>query len=71
MSRSALGFTSYVVATAAVTTAAVYHAFATRKEFYPASIYLTTSKVNLLVWSGGGGLCCAAADLWVVVVVVM
>ena len=48
----------YFVCSVALTIAAVYHALHTREQFYPAVIYLTTSKVHLAVSAGAAALYC-------------
>uniref|UniRef100_A0A7R9XYW7 RING-type E3 ubiquitin transferase n=1 Tax=Prasinoderma coloniale TaxID=156133 RepID=A0A7R9XYW7_9VIRI len=43
------GFGRYQLASAAVTAAAVWHALHTRGQFYPAAVYLTSSKIHAAV----------------------
>lgn len=40
---------SYVAGSALVAAAVLYHAFATRRHFFPAALYLSTSKLAVAV----------------------
>ena len=44
-----LSLRTYSLVTTLCTMAAIYNAWSTRQQFYPAAIYLTTSKLNIVV----------------------
>lgn len=48
-----VGFRLYAVASVAAVAASVSWAIQTRKQFYPAAIFMTTAKVNVLVRARG------------------
>jgi len=49
-----VSFTQYLALTAGATTLVVWHAFDTREQFYPAVVYLATSKVCVAVLANCG-----------------
>lgn len=44
-----MSFLHYLLVSLVVTSSAFFHAFHSRRQFYPAAIYLTTNKVNVVV----------------------
>ncbi len=52
MAKCEIGsFLTYSVITLALAVGSVWHAFHTRKQFFPAAIYLTNNKINVVVLS--------------------
>ncbi|GAX73837.1 hypothetical protein CEUSTIGMA_g1287.t1 [Chlamydomonas eustigma] len=58
MATHNMGLAKYTFFSAMAAVGVVYHAFSTREQFYPATVYLSTSKIAVAVL---GNLCFAAA----------